>query len=164
MKKRRVLARLATLLPGPVLIVTLLQPAVAQTESRGQCVTAEVPAPMILPDGTAHPRGTLRLCFSEALSPVTGLHRAYVDGRFAGMFVSRRGTSEAPGEDRNPFLMFARKASGQLELKAYAIPLSDDRLRSYHVGPIVSGATAHNEAEVSTEATAPLVFLAALGQ
>lgn len=85
------------------------------------CVTIEVDDPMKLPDGSVHPSGRLTLCDSVAYSPVSSLHRTYVNGRAFGMLRSRKRTNEG-GSDVAPVVLFYRNRDGQLELFGYVLP------------------------------------------
>jgi len=89
--------------------------------SRGACITLEVEAPILLPDGAVHPAGALTLCHSRALSPVSSLHKTYVDGHPVAMLASRRTSSEG-GETIEPHALFNRTAEGRLELIGYVLP------------------------------------------
>jgi hypothetical protein len=85
-------------------------------------VTANVPGPIVLPDGTSHPAGSICLCLTERLSPVAGLHETIVDGHPVGMFLSRYGPIEAsPADHDKPTLHFVRTVDGSWILEAYAI-------------------------------------------
>jgi len=93
-------------------------------ERRGDCVTVTVPSEMSLPDGTERPAGQLRICLTEKLSPVAGLHVTYVDGRAVGVFVSKMGRSEgrAVAGETDALVQFRRTRNGTLALSGYAIP------------------------------------------
>jgi len=86
----------------------------------GVCTTAEVAEPILLPEGTEHPAGSLTLCVSHHFSPVTTLHKTYVNGRQIGLLQSRRGESEGGAEQ--PFFVFHRDHAGKLHLYGYASP------------------------------------------
>lgn len=87
------------------------------------CARFVVDDPILLPDGTLHPAGTITLCDSLVLTPVTTLHKTYVNGQPVGLLASRRRSSELPG-DRAPFLVFQRDPQGRLELLGYVMPAS----------------------------------------
>ena len=87
--------------------------------SRGSCMSAEVPEPLQLPDGSIHPAGTLTLCASRHSSPVSRLHRTFMDGMPVGLFPSRLGANEESGEGE-PFMMFYRDTQSRLHLYGYA--------------------------------------------
>ncbi len=89
--------------------------------SRGRCVSADIPAPMILPDGSEHPAGELKLCVRHHHSPVTSLHEAYVGGSPVGLHSSRRGISEGRATSE-PFMTFYRRPDGKLYLYGFALP------------------------------------------
>lgn len=105
-----------------VALVALIASGGVGAEVTGKCVRADVPNPVALPDGTTHPAGQLRICLSGRFSPVAGLHRTYVNGDFAGIFLSRRVNSEGPVDEHEPFMLFRRTVAGELELYGYALP------------------------------------------
>lgn len=92
-------------------------PAVAS----GRCMTVQVPTPFVMPDGQVHAPGTLKLCDSMALSPVSTLHKVYVAGHPVGLLESRVGRSEGPAEP-GPYVLFRRNAQAQLVLVGHAWP------------------------------------------
>lgn len=85
------------------------------------CVRVRTDAPVFLPDGGLYPAGTLTLCDSLALSPVTSLHKTYVNGRPIGLLASRRRPSEV-SRDSAPLVVFHRDFFGRLELVGYVLP------------------------------------------
>jgi hypothetical protein len=90
----------------------------------GICIRAEIAHSIRLPHGEVLPPGTLRLCQGK-LSPVSHLHRTYLDGRLVGVLMSRGRTSEASASDA-PVVMFKRGEDGSLELVGYVLPGSPD--------------------------------------
>jgi len=102
--------------------------AVTAAAETGRCYTADVPAPIVLPDGKVYDAGLLRICMRSKLSPVEGLHETSVDGNLIGGFRSRLGTSEATGD--GAFFVFSRTAGGELILEGYAVS-QGNRLRTY---------------------------------
>ena len=109
----------------------ILLAGVAMAAETGRCYTAEVPAPIILPNGDEYDAGKLRICMKIKLSPVEGLHETSVDGHPIGGFRSRLGTSEATGG--GTYFVFSRAAGGRLVLEGYAVS-QGDRLRTYYLG------------------------------
>lgn len=76
-------------------VVIALAMAVPSTAlARGGCVVADVPAPVVLPDGSVHPAGPLRLCLERNLNPVAEMHRISIAGGPQGMFVGQRRRAE----------------------------------------------------------------------
>ena len=69
-------------------VACVLAPGLLHADSG--CVRVRTDAPVLLPDGGLYPEGTLTLCDSLALSPVTSLHKTYVNGRPVGLLASRR--------------------------------------------------------------------------
>lgn len=114
----------------------------------GTCVSARVDAPFRLPDGTLHAAATLTLCNVMAFSPVATVHRTYVDGRPAGMFLSHTRRAEAEGAAA-PSVLFQRDTAGQLALLGYNLP-GERRGIAYRMGerrttraaPLLAGAAA----------------------
>ena len=106
-----------------VFLVTASAVALASiaTAAETPCVTAAVPSPIRLPDGSAHEGGELTVCEVRSLSPVANFHRISIDGRAVGMFVSRRLPSEV-GADAAPTILFQDGGSGELALVGYVVP------------------------------------------
>lgn len=94
----------------------------------GRCATAWVPHPIVLPDGSVHDPGALRLCL-KALDPVSGYYEISINGRAFGRWPSRIGASEGPAE-ANPVAVFQWTDEGQLKLIGYAHP-DGDRMATY---------------------------------
>ncbi len=117
----------------------------------GVCTTVEVEAPIVLPAAGLHPAGRLTLCVGRELSPVSSLHRTYVNGRPVAMLISRRGVSEA-NDDDVPFMMFHRDARGRLHLYGYATP-AGDRMVTYSLD--TTGPLRRAERERSNEGAPP---------
>lgn len=93
----------------------------AHAESRGACITLEVESPILLPDGGVHPAGTLTLCHTMSLSPVSSLHKTFVGGYPVAMLASRKSSSEG-GDRIAPHVLFSRTSEGRLELIGYVVP------------------------------------------
>ncbi len=88
---------------------------------QGRCVSAEIPSSFVLPNGSVHEAGTLKLCLERTHSPVAAYHRIYVAGHAVQMIQSRTGRSESPS-GTEPFFLFHRNVLNQLELIGYARP------------------------------------------
>ncbi len=108
--------------------------------ARDICVSAEVPEPILLPDGSWHPAGVLTLCLRGHYSPVAAFHETYVNHMPIGLFLSHQCVSEGPAE-ADPFMMFYRQADGGLRLYGYALP-SGDHLTNYFLDPPAGGTAA----------------------
>src|SRR5262245_22405049 len=82
------------------------------------CYSARLPAEIVLPDGSVHPRGELRICKRSAGSD---LHLVRVGGHPVGVFAGREGRRINGAElgDQVVFV-FVRNPSSQLELRGYA--------------------------------------------
>jgi hypothetical protein len=116
--------------------VALLFSGAAAPAGAGGCVSADVPAPVALPDGTIHEPGTLSVCIRLSISPVSTLHTAQLDGHPAGFMLSRRGVAE--GMLRTPSMLFLRQVDGSLMLRGYAVP-EGDRTVTYLIEPARRG-------------------------
>jgi hypothetical protein len=106
----------------PLAAACLLLAGTALAASPGRCVTAAVPWPFVLPDGSVHPAGTLTLCLSRVHDPVTGLHELRVGRHPIGLYLSRLGRGEG---EPHPVVVFAPSARGSYRLVGYALPLGD---------------------------------------
>ena len=80
----------------------------------GRCYTAEVPQTMVLPNGSTHAPGLLRICPDQAISPVSILHRTDVGGRPMGMFLSVPRNVEMSVEEGKAQFVFMRNARDEL--------------------------------------------------
>jgi hypothetical protein len=89
---------------------------------------------MVLPDGSRHAPGSMRICLTHKASPVTGFHEIRVDGHGKGLFQSRFGASEAMTENGQAFFSFRRAKTGELILEGYAIP-AGQRMDVFEIVP-----------------------------
>jgi hypothetical protein len=105
----------AALLVGAALIAPGAQAA------SGGCYSANIDEPFVLPDGTQHDAGSLRLCNDRAFSPVSSLHRIHVDGMPVGMHITRHSSGKGTGVTE-PTMIFNREDDGHLRLLGYALP------------------------------------------
>jgi hypothetical protein len=87
----------------------------------GDCVKAYIDEPIILPDGSLHPPGVLKICVRQH-SPSAGMHKTSVDGRAIGEFQSLYRPTRRPSEDPRPVLVFEREPERGLALLGYTIP------------------------------------------
>lgn len=104
--------------------VSLLPAGGALAGDSGGCITATVPWPFALPDGSLQPAGSVTLCLSRAHGPTTGMHEVRVDRHPIGLYLSRRGRGEDPAEG-GPVMVFGATARGTYRLLGYAVPLGD---------------------------------------
>ena len=109
--------------------VVILTPSPAWSADRGQCALIEAPFPMILPDGSTHEAGSLKLCLQQMWTPASGMHEIVVNGKSIGVFMSRVGTSEEPAEGM-PVVVFQRNGTEEYTLVGYAWP-DGDFMRTY---------------------------------
>jgi hypothetical protein len=113
------------------------------TVAAGRCATAQVPNSMIMPDGSTHDAGKLRVCTDQDYSPVSSLHTVYVNGRQVGMFLSQRSETEGLSDREEPFFLFYRSRDGRLVFHAHAWP-EDGRMQAYRLyDPRPARAEAH---------------------
>jgi len=121
--------------PRTVLIVTvclLVASTGLSAGGNGRCATAHVPQAMILPDGSTHAAGTLRVCTDSDYSPVSSLHTLYIDGQPVGMFLSHRSLSEGLSDREQPFFLFYRGEDGSLVFHGHAWP-EQGRMHAYRL-------------------------------
>lgn len=90
----------------------------------GECATAFVEEPFVLPDGSEYGPATLTLCVDHRYSPVTFMHRTYVDGMVVSLNPGRHWLSEGPASEE-AYVMFGREPGGRLTLLGYALPGRD---------------------------------------
>ena len=111
-----------TWIPAVILgVVCAVAPCPAQAQS-GYCASAWIAEPFILPDGSVHSPGNLKICTAAPMSPVSQLQRTYVDGMPIGAFVSRRQTGELNVTDKDPAIfVFQRDLESRLRLERYAV-------------------------------------------
>jgi hypothetical protein len=106
----------------------LLGGSVAAQE-RGRCVTVDVPAEFVTPDRVTHEPGSLKLCVERVHSPVSILHKVYIDGHAVGLLQGRTGRSEGPATSQ-PYVQFRWNGRGKLLLVGYAWP-DGKRMRTH---------------------------------
>ncbi len=87
-------------------------------QAQSPCVSAFVDEPIRFPDGDLRPAGRLTLCDWRRFSPVSHLHKTYVDGRPVNLLLSRIYTAEREADSPAEF-HFQRNGQGQLELIGY---------------------------------------------
>jgi hypothetical protein len=121
-------------------LAAMAVPAHAGPDRAGTCIRATIDGAVVLPDGSTSQDGTIRLCFTQRFSPVTGRHVAYVDGRPIGSFLSRRGVSEAAATEGDALMVLHRLNDGTLRLHAYAVR-AGDRMVTYRFAGSTSAST-----------------------
>ena len=105
-----------------LLTAALLVPVSTGAAGPGGCISAVIPDAIVLPDGSVHEAGKLRVCYSRDYSPVAGLHQTYINGRAVGMFISQHSATELTSDTDEAFFVFRRTGFGELELEGYAMP------------------------------------------
>jgi len=167
MKSECRLIRAQTILLALTLPVLGIASGLTQAQTTGRCVRAEIPETMVLPDGSRHAPGTMRICLTHRASPVTGFHEIRVDGHGKGLFQSRFGASEAMTEDGQAFLSFRRTKTGELILEGYAIP-AGQKMDVFEIVPVAKKRRADAQhvargLEIPRESdTEPVVLLASV--
>lgn len=104
---------------GAVAIALLA--GLASAAHAGDCATASLPWPIVLPDGSTSQDARLTVCMDRYLNPATGLHELRVGARAIGLFMSRVGKSEGPAGD-SVVVVFGRDAANRYHLIGYARP------------------------------------------
>ena len=112
--RRRGQSCLLAILAAGVVFVGLQGAAQAQSP----CVSAVVDAPIRFPDGDLRPAGRLTICDWRRFTPVSHLHKTYVNGRPVSLLISKTKTAER-GADSPAEVHFWRNVQGQLELIGY---------------------------------------------
>jgi hypothetical protein len=114
-----------------LLFAALAPPSSANPHQVRRCVSADVDSPIVLPDGSRHPAGSLQICMSRAHSPVASIHETRVNGSKIGMYLSRTFLNEEPEPgNQDPYLVFRRDAEGGLVLQGYVVP-EGQRMRTF---------------------------------
>jgi hypothetical protein len=128
--KPTVPARLAFAAGLLVLLAALAPPASANPHQERRCITADVDSPVVMPDGSRHPAGSVKICMSRAHSPVTSFHVTRVNGSQIGLYPSRTFLNEEIDAGNDAYMVFRRNASGELVLQGYAVP-EGHRMRTF---------------------------------
>ncbi len=95
-------------------------------QAGGRCFHAEIPQSMVLPDGSTHAPGGLRICLEQTISPASTLHRGDVGGRPVGMFLSAPRPIELTVEDGKAQFVFKKTIDDELALIGYAVTEGDE--------------------------------------
>ena len=116
-------------------VVAFLTVAFAWREAGAQprtCVRATLDEAFVLPDGSWHPAGLLRICLDRELAPGAGLHTIVAE-QAASRHLSRRTPVET--EDRAASrLAFVRDRTGILLFRGYTL-VHDGRVEAYWIRP-----------------------------
>jgi hypothetical protein len=91
----------------------------AQAFAQGPCLSVNLGRPVVFPDGSEHLAGQLTLCDWKAYTPVTQIHRSYMDGRPIQMLMGTRSTTERSAEEPDE-VIFRSNGDGRLELLGYS--------------------------------------------
>ena len=145
---------------GTAILAISLLASVPAWADVGECVSTEVDSPIKLPDGSLHESGKLTLCLTKPFSPVSSLHKTYVNGAPIGMLRSRKRTSEG-GSDIEPVMLFHRDEEGSLALFGYVLPDRKSSV-SYTFANISKPSRKHQTVASQPHGSSPLVVLASL--
>lgn len=104
-----------------VILMSVLLFAATTANAGGRCFHAEIPQTMVLPDGSVHDPGILRLCLEQKISPVSTLHRGDVEGRPVGMLSSAPRPIELAVEEGQAQFVFTPNDEDKLALMGYAV-------------------------------------------
>jgi hypothetical protein len=109
-------------------VVTAFALVLAATEARaeGNCIAARVNDQVVLPDGSVHEAGVVRICPEARLSPSVRLCSIAVNGRTAGIWMNRVSEGGRFVADDGTVAL-RRLASGYLALADYYWPGADGR-------------------------------------
>ena len=116
---------------GPILAVLAISLAILATsptlvaQQRGRCAVTELPGHLVLPDGTVHEAGELKICFLDWHNPSSGRHLILVDGKKWGYLLSRSGRSGDTKTDVPIFVFTPRTEHHHVRLLGYAWPDGD---------------------------------------
>lgn len=113
-----------------MLCAALAPPSWASGQNTGHCISADVDSPIVLPDGSKHPVGSLTICESRIHSPVASPHETRINGSQVGMYLSRTFLNGDGVESRDPCMVVQRDAHGGLVLEGYAVP-DGERMRTF---------------------------------
>lgn len=160
MSPRKRSEALGTALIVLAVVGIVVAPAFGAGSVKGRCVGVRLEAPIVLPDGSVHPAGALRLCDAVAFSPVTTLHAMYVNGQPVGLMASHTRRSEGGGSIQ-PSVVFERDTRGRLILLGYVVPSHGESVSYALASPSVRSS---DEGEAATAtAAAPTTGETAIG-
>jgi hypothetical protein len=94
-------------------------PALAQ--ANGDCLSVDIHGTVVLPDGSERPATLLTICVHERMSPVSVLHRVYIERSIVGLYVSRTHRSEA-FDGTDPLVLLEADTSERHRLIGYVWP------------------------------------------
>ncbi len=116
--------------PFLVGLLVLLTAGIAWAGDSGRCHSATVPSEMVLPNGSVHSPGSLKVCAVRTHSPSATQLEVSVDGHPVQLVIGRSGAGENPTAAGRPFFVFHRNDANQLVLQGLAVP-SRGKLRTY---------------------------------
>ncbi len=107
---------------GVFLLLLAVSPAWSQVGRN--CISADIPWQMEMPDGSVHEPGQVTLCYVREYNPVSALYALKVDGMPLGIFQSTVARSEEQTSS-HPILILKTDGNGHVRLVAYAWPVED---------------------------------------
>lgn len=118
---------------GLMVVATLsFLAAHAGAPETGRCISADLDAPVVLPDGSRHAAGSLEICTSRVHSPVASLHDTRIDGHPVGVYLGQSAPNEERSAGREPYMVFGRSDRGDLVLRGFVVP-DGDRMRAFRM-------------------------------
>lgn len=120
---RKSTGSILTILAIAVAVVVTSPSLIAQ--QRGRCAVTELPGQLVLPDGTVHDSGEVKICFDGWHNPSSGRHVIFVDGKKWGYLLSRSGESDELTTDVPVFVFTPRTEHHHVRLLGYAWPNGD---------------------------------------
>ena len=114
---------------GMVTLAILAVPVVVA--GSGDCFSVVVPAQVVLPDGSVHLPGALRLCFERQLNPVAEMQEISVAGMKQGLFVAKIALAES--KSARAVVLFHRNDNDDWILIGFSRPGRSPRERSTRV-------------------------------
>jgi hypothetical protein len=142
---------------GIAVAAVLIFPIGPAAASARVCATAQIDESFVLPDGSMHEPGTLKLCRGTDYNPAISFHSSFVDNMAVGMLLGRSSASEDAGSEQ-PFLVFFRNDLGQLRLFGYALP-GQDGMERFRLEMLRGGKDSRVITTTLTAARAPLPAL-----
>lgn len=104
-----------------ILILAILATTAPAWAGEG-CVVGQIPEAVVLPDGTMHDAGTIRLCHAGAFSPTATFHEVVMGKHSTGRFVATSRTTEGEGNEGRAFIVLERwEKADHLVLVGYGL-------------------------------------------
>ena len=108
----------------PIVLLVVSMAAWGVAEAADSCLLARVPQSFVLPDGSVHEPGTLRVCRDRALNPAIELDEITIGGNKVGVFQAKHTATEARDVFR-PVFYFASNGE-EWKLLGLATPAAEN--------------------------------------